>query len=65
MFDGSGSVKRFLFVFENVIAREKSEEDRDLDIISHLGGKVFEAYFDHFNPTGELTKSGKNHQEIR
>ena len=45
IFDGSGDVNEFIFIFENVIAINLSEEDKSEKKFSHLRGGAFESYF--------------------
>lgn len=67
MFQGhSGEdVRRFIFAYENVIARGKEDVDKALDIVVYLGEVPFASYYDRFTQDGELIDDANDYKIVR
>lgn len=64
--DGSSTsdVTKFLFMYENVIMRGKSPEEKVRDILCYLNSTVFEIYYTTFSKDVVLTKDAGNWKEV-
>lgn len=61
-FDGKGSARKFFYLYENVVIKVRSDEEKDERIVAYLTGDAFEYYFDNFteeNPSTEDARSVK------
>ena len=50
-------VSKFFFVYENVVIRRKSDEDKAGKLICYLQGDAFEFYYDTYSRNGNLTEA--------
>ena len=67
VFDGKNDadVAKFFFVYENVVMRSESDEDRAGELLCYLEGDAFEFYFDTCSRNGKLTDDAGDYQAVK
>ena len=55
-FNGKEDAKKFFYVYENVIMKNKIEEERADSLVACLDVKAFEYYFDNFTEDNALMR---------
>ena len=59
-FNGKEDAKKFFYLYENVVMKNKTEEKKADSLVAYLDGEAFEYYFDNFtedNPPNEEARS--------
>lgn len=64
-FDGTSDVRRFLFTFEIVLARDLPDKDLARELIKYLNGAAFDFYHENFAPNGNLNLEGLEYNTVR
>lgn len=67
IFNGASDsdVTKFLFVYENVVMRGKSEEDKAGSILCHLEGAAFDFYYETYSRDGGLSEAAGDWKEVK
>ena len=65
VFDGTTDVVRFFFFFENVAARNKTDEEKTLELLGYLDGAAATFFFESFASDGALSEDGKDFSKVK
>ena len=63
--EGEGDVMKFLFVYENVIMRRKSNEEKACQLLCHLIDSEFNFYFATYSQDGVLVEAASDWTAVR
>ena len=55
LFSGKGDARKLFYVFENVIMKGASDEDKAEKVVAYLQGEAFDFYFERFTNEDSLT----------
>lgn len=64
-FDGTSDVSKFLFTFENVLARDLPNKDPARETMRNLDGAAFDLYYENFASDGELTADDLEYDTVK
>ena len=66
-YDGSNGadVSKFLFVYDNIIMRGKSDKEKAAAILCHVEGAAFDYYYDTYSHSGSLTEAASNWDGVK
>ena len=67
VFDGKNDadVAKFFFVYEHIVMRSKSDEDKAGELLCYLQRDAFEFYYNTYNRNGKLTDSAGDYQAVK
>ncbi len=60
MFDVKEDAKKFFYVYENVVMKEKTEEEKADKMVAFLKADAFDYYFAYFNEDNAPTEAMKS-----
>lgn len=58
-FDGKEGVKKFFYVYENLVMKDKTEKEKADKLVAELNGDALEFYFGSFTEDSVLTTQAK------
>ena len=66
-FDGKreADVAKFFFVYENVVMRGKSDEDKAGELLCYLQGEAFDYYYETYSQNGGLNEAARDYQAVK
>ncbi len=63
--DGKEDAKKFFYVYENVLMKGKTDEEKADRLLAHLNAEAFEYYFDHFTDENAPTEEAKPFWKVK
>jgi hypothetical protein len=63
--DGSMDVKKFLFLFENVITKGLEPEKKAKEILLYLEGEAFDFYYDKFASGDAILEEAEDYRKVK
>ena len=64
-FSGKEDAKNFFYVFENVVMKNKTEEEKADRLVAYLDGEAIEYYFDNFKEDNALNEEARPYQKVK
>ncbi len=65
MFDGKEDAKKFLYVYENVVKKGKTEDEKADKLVDFLKADAFNYYFYYFTEDNAPTEEAKSFQLVK
>ncbi len=63
--DGKEDAKKLFYMYENVLMKGRTDEEKANRLVTHLNAEAFENYFDHFTDENTLTEEAKSFQLLK
>ena len=64
-FNGKEDAKKLFYVYENVVMKNKTEEEKSDSLVAYLDGEAFEYYFNNFTEDNSLNEEARSFQKVK
>ena len=64
-FNGEGDAKKFFYVYENAVMKNKTEEGKADSLVAYFDGEAFEYYFDNFTVDNAPNEEARSFQKVK
>ena len=64
-FNGKENTKKFSYVYENVVMKTKTDEERADSLVAYLDGEAFVYYFDNFTKDNAPNEEAVSFQKVK